>query len=318
MQDMSSAMILAAGFGTRMRPLTGLRPKCLMPVMNRPLLGHWLERLSAWGIRRAVVNTHHLAGQVADFMVQNRLSGMEVIQSHEPEILGTGGGLAAAREKLGPQPFLSVSADVLFAANAMELFDYQAKTGAVAVLALVDDARFNTVAMDGERVLGFKGDAGLDDAPLWLNYANAGVFDPALLDYLPQRGFSNLTDALRAAIRDGRKVLGMGISGWWENLGSPAQLWELHRDLIASPPKGMEHLQPASPVVLGPGAVVEPGARVEGFAVLGAGCLIESGAYVKDCLLMDGARVLKGAKVKGAVLGDGYRATGQIEGGAHV
>ena len=315
---MPNAMILAAGFGTRMQPLTGLRPKCLMPVMNRPLLGLWLERLAAWGLGRAVVNTHHLAGQVRDFLGRAPANGLEIIESHEPEILGTGGGLVAARAKLGTEPFLSVSADVLFTANPMELFDCQARTGALAVLALTDDPRFNTVAMDGERVLGFKGDPGLDRAPGWLNYANAGVFAPALLDYLPGEGFSNLPDALRAAIRDGHRVIGRPISGWWDNLGTPLQLLDLHRLLIESPPEGMEHLRPQQSLVLSPEARVEPGARVQGFAVLGKGCVVEKGALVQDCLMLDGARVLSGSRVSGAVLGDGFQAHGEIRGGAHV
>ena len=315
---MPNAMLLAAGFGTRMQPLSHKRPKCLMPVMNRPLLGLWLERLAAWGIRRTVVNTHHLAGQVQAFLAGAAYPGMEVAQSHEPEILGTGGGLVAARDALGKSPFLSLSADVLFSANAMELFERQSQTGALAVLGLVDDSRFNTVAVDGERVLGLKGDPGLEPAPAWLNYANAGVFDPALLDYLPSDGFSSLADALRAAIRDGGAILGMRLSGWWENLGSPAQLWELHRDLISSPPEGMEHLQPAGRIVLARGARIDPQARVQGFAVLGRGCSIEAGAFVQDSLLLDGARAASGARVTGAVLGDGFTARGVIEGGAHV
>ena len=129
------AMLLAAGLGTRLRPLTQRRPKCLMPIMNRPLLSLWHERLARLGVTHAVVNTHHLAGQVRAWL-KDQDSALSVVESHEPVILGTGGGLVAARDLLGDQAFLLVNADVLATCHELRIDEVYRLGGAQAVAAL--------------------------------------------------------------------------------------------------------------------------------------------------------------------------------------
>ncbi|MFZ5587640.1 MAG: sugar phosphate nucleotidyltransferase [Thermodesulfobacteriota bacterium] len=312
-----NAMVLAAGLGTRLAPLTLRRPKCLMPVMNTPLLGWWLMRLAAWGVGRAVVNTHHLAGMIRAWLAANPTAGIEVVESHEPVILGTGGGLVAARETLGPGPFLLVNADVLAAADLRPLAEALSAAGAAAVLGLVDDARFNSVAVDAQgRVLGFRGRTLAAPPAAWRTYAGLAAIAPALLDHLPPTGQSSLVDGLDAAIAAGRPVLGLELTGFWDDLGTPQRLLLLHRQLVHAPPAGLEALAAPGAVVLGPGAVVEPGARIEGFCVLGERARVADGAWVKDSLLLPGAAATAGARVREAVLGDDYAARGDIDGGA--
>ena len=322
------AMVLAAGLGTRLLPLTSLRPKCLMPVMNRPLLGLWLERLAALGVRRAVVNTHHLAPLVRAWLAGWPDDGLTVLESHEPLILGTGGGLVAARPLLGQGDFLLVNSDVLAAADLAGLSEARRASGALAVLGLIDDARFNSVGLDEDgRVLGFKGDGGggaagpgggLERAARWLTYSGLAALSTELLDYLPPAGFSTLVQGLNAAIAAGRPVLGADLAGFWDDLGTPERLLDLHHRLIHQPPTGLEGLAPAGPLVLGPGAELGDGAVVEGFCVLGQGARLMPGSRVRDSLLLPGAVLAAGAVVEEAVLGDGFLARGHIRGGAHA
>ena len=313
------AMILAAGFGTRLRPLTGKRPKCLMPVMNRPLLGLWLERLSAWGVERAVVNTHHLAPMVEAWLERRAPAGLELVLSFEPVILGTGGGLAAARPSLGGEPFLLLNADVLATAPVPALLQRLEQSGALAVLGLADEPRVNTVAVDnGGRVLGFQGQPGLPGGARWLTYSGLAAIHPRLLDFLPAGGYSTLVQGIKAALAAGELVLGQELDGFWDDLGTPEKLWRLHRRLAGSPPPGLEHLAPAGPALLAPQARLHPQARVEGFAVLGRGAVVEAGARLRDVVLLPGARAAAGARVSRAILGDGFLARGRIEGGAYA
>ncbi len=313
------AMILAAGLGTRLRPLTDKCPKCLMPVMNRPLLGLWLERLAAWGVERAVVNTHHLAPMVSAWLGRHAQPGLEVVISHEPVILGTGGGLVAARESLGEEPFLLVNADVLATGEVPALIERLRDSGALAVLGLKDWPEVNTVALDARgRVLGFKKDPAPPVGERWLTYTGLAALDPRLLDFLPPTGYSTLVRGLQAALAEGGLVLGAELPGFWDDLGTPERLWDLHRRIISGPPVGLEGLAPADPVVLAPGAKISPQAEVEGFAVLGDGATVEAGASVRDVVLLPNARVEPGARVSEAVLGDGFAARGRIAGGAHA
>ncbi|MCB2193745.1 MAG: NDP-sugar synthase [Deltaproteobacteria bacterium] len=312
------AMILAAGYGTRLRPLTDKRPKCLMPVMNRPLLGLWLGRLASWGVERAVVNTHYLADMVHAYLEEQTPEELEVAISPEPEILGTGGGPVAARELLGPEPFLLVNADVLATAQVPKLLERLKSEDAVAVLGLVDEARFNTVALDQEgRVLGFKGQEGLSVFN-WLTYSGLAALSPRLFKYLPPSGRSSLIDGLKAAIAAGDKVLGQPLAGFWDDLGTPERLIMLHRRLAHSPPAGLRGLSPEGPLLLGPGTRLENGVQVKGFAVLGQGARAEAGAFLNEVVLLPGARVTAGAVVEQAVLGDDFVASGHLEGGAYA
>lgn len=314
------AMVLAAGLGTRLAPLTNLRPKCLMPVMNRPLLGLWLERLLALGVESAVVNTHHLASRVREFLAAWPSQRLPVAQSHEPELLGTGGALVAARQHWEGQPFLLVNSDVLASADPLALAaPFKAGPEPLAVLGLVDAPRFNTVALDGQgRVLGFKGQDLPQEPARWLTYSGLAAIHPRLLDYLPSQGFSTLVEGLSAGLAAGESVLGRELKGYWDDLGTPERLLDLHRQLASHPPASLTQLAPPSPLLLAPGAVLEPGAQVEGFCVLGAGAQVQAGARVRDCLLLPGAQVLAGAQVEGAILGDGFVASGHIQGGAHA
>jgi MurNAc alpha-1-phosphate uridylyltransferase len=106
------AMVLAAGFGTRLRPITETLPKPLVCVAGRPLIDWVLDRLVAAGVERAVVNTHHLAERIREHLKDRR--DIEIVYSHEPEILETGGGIKQALPLLGEGPFVSVNAKILW------------------------------------------------------------------------------------------------------------------------------------------------------------------------------------------------------------
>jgi mannose-1-phosphate guanylyltransferase len=310
------AMILAAGFGTRLKPLTDRRPKCLMPVMNQPLLELWLEKLAFCS--RVVVNTHYLAGMVHGFLEARPLRGPAIVINHEPEILGTGGGLAGARKLLGDEPFLLANADVI-ASQEMAALGRAHQPRHVATLGLVDDPRFNTVALDqGGRLLGFKGDSGLPTNARWLTYSGLAVISPRLLEFLPPTGYSTLVQGLHLAAATNETVQGVLLDGFWDDLGSPQSLLGLHRRLAADPPRGLESLAPEALPLIHPQARVHPTARVEGVSVLGPGAVLEAGAVVSDSLMLDGARAAADSRVSQAILGDGFIAQGEISGGAHA
>jgi NDP-sugar pyrophosphorylase family protein len=246
-------------------------------------------------------------------------AGLELAISFEPVILGTGGGLVAARPSLGEEPFLLLNADVLATAQVPALLQRLEQSGALAVLGLVDEPRVNTVAVDnGGRVLGFQGQPGLPGEARWLTYSGLAAIHPRLLDFLPAGGHSTLVQGIKAALAAGGLVLGQELDGFWDDLGTPEKLWRLHRRLANSPPPGLEHLAPAGPALLAPQARLHPQARVEGFAVLGRGAVVEAGARLRDVVLLPGARAAAGAQVSQAVLGDGFLARGRIEGGAYA
>ena len=312
------AMVLAAGFGTRLSPLTNLRPKCLMPVGRRTLLGLWFERLAEWGVSRAVVNTHHLAAQVRA-RLQQGWPGLEVVESHETEILGTGGGLAAALRPLGESPFLLINADVAASVQLPPLLETLSASGALAVLGLKNDARFNTVALDNKNnLLGFKHDAGLPLDANWLTYSGLAAIQPRLLKYLPSKGHSNLVQGLRNAINNGEIVRGVELQGFWDDLGTPERLLLLHREIARGALPELAGRVGQGPKWLAQDSQIDGHADLQGFVLTGSQVRIEAGALVKNSLLLPGARVLPGVLVQDAILGDGFTAKADIKGGAHA
>lgn len=106
------ALLLAAGLGTRLRPLTDTVPKCLIPVRGRPLLDYWLELLVESGVERILVNSHYLPQQVRDFVARSPWKG-SVVLVHEDNLLGTGGTVLRNRDYFGTQPFIVAHADNL-------------------------------------------------------------------------------------------------------------------------------------------------------------------------------------------------------------
>lgn len=181
----TTAMILAAGLGSRLRPLTDHLPKPLLPIGGRPLLEIVIDTLGAAGCRDFVINTHHLPGQINDYLHRRRdLDHFTVL--HEPEILGTGGALVNAAAAL-PQTgsFLLHNADVLTAASLPELVQSHSRSTALVTLLLIDHPAINTVAIDPEfRVLGV-GQAEAFPSAVMRTYSGVAVIDRDFLSFLP-------------------------------------------------------------------------------------------------------------------------------------
>ncbi len=265
-------MILAAGLGTRMRPLTFVKAKPVLPVLNRPLL-HWtLELLAAHDIREVMINLHHLPRTVRAAVGDGRAFGLKVAYSYEREILGTGGGPRKVRRWLGDEPFLLVNGDVVFDFDLARLFRVHRRARAPR------PAR-GTVSM----------------------FPGVHVLDPALLDRLPPGPSDTVRDLYVPLIAEGRPPLGVRLRGAWYDLGSPSLYLASHQSLLASRFRGTRRGS-----VIHPEARVHPRARVTR-SVVGKGAVIEQGAEVRGSVLWDRVRVGRDAAVEGSILASGVR-----------
>jgi MurNAc alpha-1-phosphate uridylyltransferase len=219
------AMILAAGRGERMRPLTLTRPKPLLEVGGRPLIEHHLRALSAAGCNPVIVNLSWLGAQISAALGDGSRFGVEVRYSDEgPEPLETGGGIFRALPLLGPAPFLVLNGDVWTDYPYAHLLDRLAP-GDVAHLVLVPNPSHNAggdfVLEDGRMVEGAAGER--------FTFSGIGVYRPELFDGC-RDGIFKLAPLLRAAARAGR-VSAELYRGDWLDIGTPARLAELDRRL---------------------------------------------------------------------------------------
>jgi NDP-sugar pyrophosphorylase family protein len=308
------AMVLAAGLGLRMRPLTRQRAKPVLPVLNRPLL-HWtLERLARQGVTECVVNLHHRPETVVAAVGDGRQLGLRVLYSHERRILGTGGGPRKVREVFGDEPFLLVNGDVLFDFDLTRLLARHRAAGAQATLALKEnpDPRLYAPVVTGAGgwVLSLAGLPRSARGRISL-FTGIHVLDPSLLDRLPAGRSDNVRDLYAPLLKEGGRVLGVRVRGAWYDLGRPslylaAQLRMLNRlsgrggSLIHPRARVSTRARVASSVV-GARAVVGPGARLSR-SVLWEGVQVGREAWVRGSILTEGVRVAAGEHVLGRVV----------------
>jgi MurNAc alpha-1-phosphate uridylyltransferase len=223
---MRHALILAAGLGERMRPLTEHMPKPLLEVNGKPLIVHHIEKLAAADVRYIVVNTSHLADHFPEALGDGSRWGVRIRYSYEgPSPLETGGGILKALPLLGPEPFIVVSADI------WSDFDYASlprEPEGIAHLVMVPNPDFHT-----------RGDFALADRKLHegdgpasaerLTFGNIGVYRREIVEN-ESPGRFKLLPMYQRAIAEG-KLSGERYGGFWRNVGTPAQLDELRREL---------------------------------------------------------------------------------------
>jgi NDP-sugar pyrophosphorylase family protein len=295
------AMVLAAGVGLRMRPLSLLRAKSALPVLNRPLL-HWtLERLARHGVDDVVINLHHRPETVTQAVGDGRRFGLRVRYSRERRILGTAGGPRQVRDFFADEPFLLVNGDVVFDFDLTQLVRRHRTSGARATLALKpnpDSRRYRPVvtAHDG-RVRSLAGLPRRARGPVSL-FTGVHVLDPALLERLPPGFSDSVRDLYAPLIAEGETVLGCRVRGAWHDLGSPSLYLGSQLYLLAARPNGSR-----SRALIHRDARVRPGARVSR-SVVGRRAVVEAGAVVAGSVLWEDVRVGRGAVVRGCVVTD--------------
>ena len=288
------AMILAAGFGTRIRPWSLLRAKPLFPVMDRPLILHLIERLQAAGFGRILVNCHHLAGQF-----HSLLAGIPGVDIQEEEIeLGTGGGLRRALDWFAPEPVLVMNGDIFHGYDPARVMAAHAAGGGRVTLVVRDEPRFNNLAVapDG-RVAGFRvGEAG----PGGRLRAFAGIqaMDPGVLAAIPPHRFCDLIEHYQTLPEGAVTAFEAEPGVYWRDMGTVADYLALHADLIA----GRGGPPPASPFVTGPGAEIAADAELADWAVIGAGARIGPGCRVVRSVVWDGACLEAGGRAVDTVV----------------
>lgn len=269
-------MIVAAGLGTRLQPLTGLRPKPALPVRGLPLVAYTLALLRHHGVTEVVINVHHLAAQLEDAARRHRPAGLSLRFSPEPTLLDTGGGIRRVADWLRESdPCLIVGGDMLLDADLAGLVRRHRERDAAISMLLREDpraARFGTVGVDATgqvRRIGSRFDLGGSTRAglyAWANVVSARAFAA-----LPEREiFSHFDGWIAPLLRDGaRDVVGEFPPCCWEPVGTPEEylavnlapvpLSYLDADARA---RALGTRFPTPDLVLGAGATLGPGARL--------------------------------------------------------
>jgi mannose-1-phosphate guanylyltransferase len=323
------AMVMAAGLGTRLRPLTYEIPKPLVPVANRPVAEHILRGLGKSGLREVIANTHWFADAVRETLGDGSEAGVELTYSYEHDLLGTAGGVRNVADYLtaGGESFVVMAGDALTDIDLTALIATHEEKGGVATLATtrVDNTReYGVVVTDSEgRVQGFQEKP--DPAEALSDIANCMIyaFRPEVFDYFPDDAAIDFAkDVFPALLEHDVPFHAHVIGEYWNDVGSIPEYLQGNLDVVggavavepdgelleggssedepAAMPGGWEL---AGRAIVGPGAVIGDGARIDGPAVIGAGTRIGAGARVRHAVVLAGAELGEGALVAGGVLG---------------
>ena len=238
------AMILAAGLGTRLRPLTDDRPKALVEINGRTLLEITLSRLRIFGVREVIVNVHHFADLVVEYLKKNNNFGMQIDVSCEERLLDTGGGLKRVayfftRSNASDEPFILHNVDVLSTIDLQHMIQSHVENKALATLAVQDRETSRYLLFDEHLQLCGRRSNNQDpelvrsaNQPQPLAFSGIHVISPRLLPMMTEDGaFSVITTYLRLAAQKERIQAFRADEYYWRDLGKPESLTQAAQDL---------------------------------------------------------------------------------------
>lgn len=329
------AMVLAAGLGTRLRPVTYAVPKPMAPVLNRPVMEHSMRLLVRHGFDKAIANVHWFPETIEAHFGDGAELGLALGYSHEEQLLGTAGGVRNAADFLGDS-FLVVAGDALTDIDFTAMREFHESHNGLATMATKRVAETDqygvVIAGEDGRVQGFQEKP--DPAEALSDLANTCIymFRAEIFDYFPAPGTSKAAgegdppgfadwamDVFPALLEADIPFYSHEIEAYWNDIGNIEELRQTNLDALRGEvevdpgaPEVAEGVRSASPLdgveVEGPaliGAGVESGkgVRIQGPAIVGDGCRIGDGAWIRDSILLAGTELTPEAMLIGAIAG---------------
>ena len=337
-------MVLAAGKGTRLFPLTGEIPKPMAPVVDTPIIEHIFALLAGHGVKETHVNVSYLADTLLGAYGEGfETEGMPVHLSREEDLLGTAGGVKRLEPNFD-ETFVVVSGDALTDVDLTSLVEFHKRKDALATIALrrvYDTSEFGVVELDGEsNIKGFQEKPDPGDAISTLANTGIYVFEPRALSYIPEKEFADFAqDIFPKLLQEGERFVGYQDDFYWSDIGTLAAYREAQYDVLSGrvsarvPGERRDgglwvgenaQIHPSASlegyVVIGRDAVIGRGVQVEGDVTVGTDCWVRPNATIKRSILLPGASVGDGAYLEDCIVGHGYdvRPGETIRGGALI
>ncbi len=319
------AMILAAGEGTRLQPLTYEFPKPMVPIVNRPVMEHILVWLSRHGIQEMVVNTHYKADQIEDYFGDGAKLGVSIQYSREKILQGTAGGVRVAMNQF-KETFLVIGADDLSDVNLEAIVEFHKKRNALATIGLkvVEETRqYGVVVTDSDgRILRFQEKPKPEEALSHLANTGIYIFEPEIFKFIPENEkFDFGRQVFPLLLEKNQDFFGCPAEGYWCDVGSLAEYKESHWAILENRCKAkMEGKLNAPGVWVEESVLIHPTAKIEAPCVLGKGTkigeevilrghvvtgkntIIEKGAHLDHVITWEGSRIGEGALLDDCVV----------------
>lgn len=288
------AIVLSAGYGTRLWPLTEDRTKPAIPILGKPLVGYVAEYLAGYGFDEIVVNLHHRPESVRRALGDGSRFGVKLFYVEEPEILGTSGALDNTRDFFEHETFVAVNGKIITDIDLNAALETHRKTNAIATLVLLPNTRrerFSVVETEAGRVKGFGGMP--VDEPEPLMFTGIQILEPRIFEYIPRGVFSHsTTDVYPQAIVKGEVVAAHVASGKWRELSTLRRYLDISVELLKEEGKSL---------IAGAQTVISPSATVTD-SILWDDVEVGAGARVNRAILADDVKINAGEIVENAVV----------------
>ncbi len=311
------AMILAAGFGSRLRPLTHTLPKPLFPILNRPLLEHTIRLLKSFGIDEIVINLHHLPELITNYFGTGKKLGVHIHWSPENAILGTAGGIKKAQRFLEDDSFIVINSDVVVNLDFHQLIRYHQENDSAATLVLKpgDSPELcDPIEVDDQNRIVHMANMSSLNTPEYTNrftFTGIQILEPKIFSRVPTGKFYGTTsDVFPEMIEDGEKVLAYPHEGYWADIGRIESYLQVHHDLldeitgINDLPKSQTPTQCKirPPVFIGKNCQISESAKIGPYAILGNNCIVDDEAKIENSICWDNAVLSQGSEVSNSVI----------------
>jgi NDP-sugar pyrophosphorylase family protein len=291
------AIILSAGYGTRLWPLTEDRTKPAIPILGKPLVGYVAEYIAAYGFNDIVVNLHHRPESVRAALGDGSNFGVKLRYVEEPVILGTSGALDNTREFFQDETFLSINGKIITDIDLHAALETHRKMKAIATLVLLENTRrerFSAVEVEQGRITGF---GGMPDpntgGPTPLMFTGIQLLEPRILDYIPRGVFSHsVTDVYLPAIAKGEIIAAHIASGTWRELSTLKRYLDISVEMLK---------EQGQPYIAGVDCRLAQSANITE-AVLWDNVTVSAGAQIRRSVLADDVQVPRDARIENCVV----------------
>ena len=320
------AVILVGGKGTRLRPITYLNPKPMLPLVNRPFMHNFINWLKLHGIEDIIFSMGYLPSIFKQYFGDGSKFGVNITYVIEERPLGTCGAVKNAEKHLGDKAFMVFNGDILTSLNLTQMISYHQKKKSDITISLTpveDPSAYGLVPTDKQgRVIEFLEKPSEEE--ITTNLINAGTYiiEPKIMDLAPEgENYSFERGLFPQALSLGRKIYGFRSQDYWLDVGTPQKYLDAHHDIlgkkvdfdfpykqdsrglyIADKVKCDESNFVSGPVAIGQGTILEPGAKVLPLSVIGDNCYISSETEISGSILFNHCRVGRGSVIKDSIL----------------
>jgi mannose-1-phosphate guanylyltransferase len=309
-------LILAGGFGTRLRPLSCTRPKTLFPIVNKPLLQWIYERISKSNIQEAILAVN---GLTAFYIKNERIPkhGLKIKYSIDPpkKPLGTGGPIKNAEKLIGhTEPFLVLNGDIFVEVDYKEILETHRKNKALATIALCeveDPTRYGVAELtEKNRIIRFIEKPAKGTAPT--NLINAGIYvlNPEIFSYIPKGKHVSMEREIFPKLVEEGKLYGHKINGLWMDIGKPEEYLQANKtvlDTIAETRKTKNNFQKKNPVAIAKGVKTGVNSVIGPYAIIGKNVTIGENVQIKDSVILPEAAIADSTSINGTIIGEGAK-----------